>query len=910
MGGRSRLDTRRFPSRRAAEIPRPSRDSIAWQALSPEESIARLRTSRDGLSEEEAATRLEAVGRNALPESKRGGPLPLIADLVLSPFVLILLGAAVLSLVVQNYLSAFVIVLAVAVNVVIGFMQEYKAERALGALQGLHAPKALVFRGGVPRAIPSADLVPGDLVRLEAGDAVPADGRVVEAHGLETEEGHITGESVPVPKSTQPVPADAPVGDRHSVAYMGTLVVGGHGTIVVTATGAHTEMGKIAVTLQSVHADLSPLMQEVRSFSKLIATFACVVVLAIVAIGYARGLPFNDVLLFAMAETVSIIPEGLPAAVSIVLAVGVQRMARRHAVVRRLSAVETLGAATVICTDKTGTLTENRMRVARAYLPGWRGDLDVMAHQADGGVAEAPLAMIGRISSLCNDLREEVGEDGLEVKGDPTEVALYLFASQIGTPVAEREKRLGELPFSHDRKYMASAYEGTGAGPQLYVKGAPEVILGRCTHSLEGSGAVVLDADRRASYEERTSEMSGQGLRVLAFAYKEFDGDADRLRDEDVHDLAFVGYVGLMDPPRHGVAESVRQCHAAGIRVVMLTGDHRLTAEAIARRLAILDDDHPQVLTGDQVDRMEELEFVKELKRTNVFARVSPHTKLRVVESLKAQGNVVAVTGDGVNDSPALKRADVGVAMGVSGTDVAREASEIVLTDDNFTSIVAAVEEGRVAFQNIKRVVAFLFTTSLSEASVLVACLALGFPLPLLGVQIVWMNMVTDAPVVVSLSLEPRHQGVLTNRPRPLNAGLISSEVRLLMVVLLSVMLTGAIGLFAWKLTTDGIAGARTLAFTALVVFTLFNAFNCRGLGEPLSKVGLFSNKHLLVGVAAAVSLQLLAVYHPAMQALFATVPLGPMDWLLILLVAPWVVVAAEIQKRLLSRHREHKGWE
>ncbi|MEK6851449.1 MAG: HAD-IC family P-type ATPase, partial [Candidatus Thermoplasmatota archaeon] len=594
-------------------------------------------------------------------------------------------------------------------------------------------------------------------------------------------------------------------------------------------------------------------------------------------------------------EVISIIPEGLPAAVSIVLAVGVQRMARRHAVVRRLSAVETLGAATVIGTDKTGTLTENRMRVARAYLPGRRVDLDFLAHQPDGGVAEASLAMLGRISSLCNDLREEYVDESLQVKGDPTEVALFLFASQVGTPVGERAKRLGEIPFSHERKYMATVYEGVADVPQLYVKGAPEVILERCSRSLEGDRAVPMDSERRAFHDGRASEMSGQGLRVLAFAYRDLLPAPIVLGDGDAHELVFVGFVGLMDPPRPGVAESVRRCHAAGIRVIMLTGDNRRTAEAIARRLAIIDEGHPQVLTGDVVEKMDEETFLEELDRTNVFARVSPHTKLRVVEALKYKGNVVAVTGDGVNDSPALKRADVGIAMGVSGTDVARDASEIVLTDDNFTSIVAAVEEGRVAFQNIKRVVAFLFTTNLSEAAVLIACIAVGLPLPLLGLHIVWLNMVTAAPAVLSLSLEPRHPWVLHGKPRPLNAGLISREVRLLMVVLLAVMLVGTLSLFSFKLAADGLAAARTLAFTALVVFELFNAFNCRSLGEPLSKVGLLSNRYLVLGIVAAVSLQLLAVYHPSMQALFATVPLGPMDWLLILLVAPWVVVAAEI---------------
>ena len=689
MGARSPSRTRRFLPRRA--LPTPAHLRELWQSLSVDDVLVRLRATRDGLTEEDASARLDAVGPNSLPEAKRAGPLPLLAHLVFSPFVVILLGAAVLSIFVQNYLSAFVIALAVAVNVVIGFMQEFKAERALNALKSLNVPKALAMRGGVPRSIPSSELVPGDIVLLESGDAVPADARIVEAHGLEAEEAHITGESVPVPKSTEPVAAEASIGDCHCLVYLGTLVVGGHGTVVVTATGANTEMGKIATTLQSVRTDPSPLMQEVRSFSKLIATVAAVAVLAILAVGYARGLPFRDVLLFAMGEAVSIVPEGLPAAVSIVLAVSVQRMARRHAVVRRLSAVETLGAATVICTDKTGTLTENRMRVSRAYLPGRRVDVDLM-RAPDGGVAEAPLAMLGRISSLCNDLREEFGDDGLEVKGDPTEVALFLFASQIGTPVAERARRLAEIPFSHDRKYMATVYEGVGEAPQLYVKGAPEVILERCTMSLEGEYAVPLEPEHRAFYEERSAEMSGQGLRVLAFAYKELDRLPADLGDEAVHDLAFVGFVGLMDPPRPGVAESVRRCHEAGIRVVMLTGDHRLTAEAIARRLSILDRAHPQVLTGDQVDRLEEIAFAKELARTNVFARVSPHTKLRVVESLKAQGNVVAVTGDGVNDSPALKRADVGVAMGVSGTDVAREASEIVLTDDNFTSIVAAAE--------------------------------------------------------------------------------------------------------------------------------------------------------------------------------------------------------------------------
>ncbi|HEV8595975.1 MAG TPA: HAD-IC family P-type ATPase, partial [Thermoplasmata archaeon] len=746
------------------------------------------------MSEEEAALRLGLYGPNALPEGRAVGPLPLLAHQVLSPFVVVLLGAAAISVVVQTYLTAFVIAVAVTVNVGIGFLQEFKAERALTSLKSLHAPRAVTFRGGVPRSIPAGELVPGDVVHLEAGNAVPADGRVIEAHGLEVEESLLTGESIPVLVSPDPVPrADAPLAERECMVYMGTLAVGGHGTFVVTATGSDTEMGKIAATLQSVHTDMSPLMKEVRSFSKLIAIVAAVAVAAILGIGLARGLPFTDVLLFAMGEAVSIIPEGLPAAVSIVLAVGVQRMARRHAVVRRLSAVETLGAATVICTDKTGTLTENRMRVARAYLPGHQMDIDFLTHHADGGLADAPLAMLGRISSLCNDLREEFGDEGLEVKGDPTEVALFLFASQVGTPVADRAKRLGEIPFSHDRKYMATVYEGIGEGPQLYVKGAPEVILQHCSWSLEGERAVLMEPGNREEYEARAAEMSGQGLRVLAFAYRELDGLPEKLGEDVVRNLVLVGFVGLLDPPRAGVADSVRRCHAAGIRVIMLTGDHGLTAEAIARRLGILDDRHPHVLTGDVVEKMDERRFLAELSRTNVFARVSPHTKLRVVEALKANGNVVAVTGDGVNDSPALKRADVGVAMGISGTDVARDASEIVLTDDNFTSIVAAVEEGRVAFQNIKRVVAFLFTTNLSEAAVLIACIALGFPLPLLGVHIVWMNMVTASPAVLSLSLEPRHAWVLSKKPRPLNVGLISSEVRLLMIALLAVMLCGTL---------------------------------------------------------------------------------------------------------------------
>lgn len=879
---------------------------VAWHALPAPDALVRLDTGPDGLSEEEAGVRREAWGPNALPESRRLGPLPLLAPQVLSPFILILFGAAGIAIAVHHYLTAFVTLLAVAVNVVIGFMQEFKAERALNSLRNLHAPKAVALRGGFPRSVPAADLVPGDVVLLESGDAVPADGRVLESNGLEVEESLLTGESLPVHKSPEAVErADAPTADRPCLVHMGTLVVGGRGRFVTTATGPDTEMGKIAATLDSVRADLSPLMREVRAFSKLIALVAAVAVFAILALGILRGLPLTDVLLFALGEAISIIPEGLPAAVSIVLALGVQRMARRHAVVRRLSAVETLGAATVICTDKTGTLTENRMRVARAYLPGHRVDLDFLAHQPDGGVAEASLAMLGRISSLCNDLREEFVDESLEVKGDPTEVALFLFASRVGTPASHRAKRLGEIPFSHDRKYMATVYEGVAEAPQLYAKGAPEVILERCTHSLEGDAAIPMDPDRRVGYERRAADMSGQGLRVLAFAYRELGGTSAELGDEAVRDLVFVGYVGLMDPPRAGVAEAVRQCHAAGIRVIMLTGDHRLTAEAVAHRLGIIDERHPRVLTGDVVERMDETHFLGELGRTNVFARVSPHTKLRVVEALKAQGNVVAVTGDGVNDSPALKRADVGIAMGVSGTDVARDASEIVLTDDNFASIVAAVEEGRVAFQNIKRVVAFLFTTNLSEAAVLIACIALGFPLPLLGVHIVWMNMVTAAPAVLSLSLEPRHAWVLNNKPRSLNAGLISSEVRLLMVPLLAVMLAGTLGLFAWKLGADGLAGARTLAFTGLVLFEMCNAFNCRSLGEPLSRVGVFSNRYLVFGLSAALLLQLAAIYHPTMQQMFSTVALGGWDWLALLLVAPWVIVAAEVQKRLLVRFRD-----
>ncbi len=880
---------------------------INWHSRSVEDAFRLIDSSPAGLSESEAKARLDETGPNEIPDARRRTPIGILWGQLRSPLLFVLMVAMVITIVLEHFFDTAVIAIAISVNVVIGFMQEYHAERALDSLRRMNAPKAVVLRNGVHETVPTRGIVPGDIVVLEPGVTIPADGRIVESHGLQVEESMLTGESLPVPKRPDPDPEATPLAERHSCAHMGTHVVGGRGRLLVAATGSNTEMGRIATSLESLQADPSPLTQNVRTFARYIGIFAGLAVAAVVAVGVYRGFPLEDVLLFALAEMVSIIPEGLPAAVSIVLAVGVQRMARRKAVVRKLSAVETVGAATVICTDKTGTLTENRMRVVRAYLPGYGRDIDVGTWaRADGGAAEASLSMVWRISSLCNDLREEQDEGAVEIRGDPTEVALYVFASEAGLSAPDpRARRVGEIAFSHERRYMAVAVEEGDGTTRLYVKGAPEAVVPLCGATLEEDRRVPLDDGRRQALAERSAEMSAAGLRVLGFAYRELDFDGGELAEAVVGELVFVGFLGLLDPPRAGVSESIRRCREAGIRIIMLTGDHALTAKEIARRVGLLDDGREDVIPGERLEAADDAAFATYLKGSNVFARVSPHMKLRVVEVLKSQGHVVVVTGDGVNDAPALKRADVGVAMGKAGTDVAREASDIVLTTDDFNSIVDAVEEGRLAFQNVKRVIAFLFTTNISEAIVLIACMALGFPLPLLAAQILWLNMVTATPAVMSLSLEPKHAGIMKEMPRALREGFISPDVKHLMVLVSVVMLMGTLALFSWKLGHGSLDSARTLVFTGFVFFEMFNAFNCRSLGEPLSRVGFWTNRYFLIGLVAAVSLQAFAVYHPFLQAVFRTTPLEPIDWLAILAVAPFVVLAGEVQKRVMPMFRQ-----
>jgi len=876
----------------------------SWHLRPAEEALRNFDSGPDGLAGEVADQRLQELGPNEIPDARRRTPVRILVGQLRNPFLFVLEGAMAITVFLQHYFDTAVIATAISVNVVIGFMQEYHAERALESLKNMNAPKCVVRRGGMHMTVPTREVVPGDILVLEPGATVAADGRISEAHALQIEESMLTGESLPVMKRIEPIENDSGgIAERTCCAFMGTHVVGGHGLLLVTATGPATEMGRIAKSLEDLHAEVSPLTRNVHTFARNIGIFAVLAIVGVLTVGVLRGFPLDDLLLFALGEMVSVIPEGLPAAVSIVLAVGVQRMARRQAVVRKISAVETIGAATVICTDKTGTLTENRMRVVRAYLPGHRTDVDV-SHTtlSDGAAAGAAFSMLCRVSTLCHDLREEQGEEGVEIRGDPTEIALYLFASEAGIPGGPAAlHRVGEIAFSHERRYMAVAVQEEDAVTRLYLKGAPEEVLSRCRYTLEGDRSQSLDGSHRDAYAARSAAMSQEGLRVLAFAYRELESSGEDVTAEDAVDLVFLGFLGLMDPPRSGVTDSIRKCHDAGIRVIMLTGDHALTAQAIARKVGLLQESREEVVHGDTIEHMDDEKFSEHLARADVFARVSPHAKLRVVEALKAQGHVVVVTGDGVNDAPALKRADVGIAMGKAGTDVAREASEIILTGDNFNNIVDAIEEGRLAFKNVKRVIAFLFTTNVSEAVVLIACMALGFPLPLLAAQILWLNMVTATPAVMSLSLEPKHSGMMRDRPRSLRQGFITTEVKYLMAVIVSVMMCGTLILFSWKLLTDTLEAARTVVFTGFVLFEMFNALNCRSLGEPLSRVGFWTNRYFVVGLAATVSLQVLAIYHPVFQAMFGTVPLGPLDWVAILLVAPWIVFAGEMQKRVMA---------
>ena len=887
----------------------------AWHTLEADAALSALESQPEGLSASEAEQRLTRHGPNRITTAARRSALSRLLAQFHNVLIYVLLAAAAVTALLGHWVDTGVIVGVVIINAIIGFLQEGKAEQALDAIRNMLSPRATVRRGGQSTTVDATALVPGDIVLLAPGDKVPADLRLFKARDLQIDESVLTGESVAVEKGSETVPADAALGDRRGMAYSGTLVTYGQASGVVVATGDTTEIGRISAMLEEVQTLQTPLLRQVANFGRVLSA----VILAVAGLAFAFGILVRDyalteMFLAAVSLAVAAIPEGLPAIMTITLAIGVQAMARRNAIVRKLPAVETLGSVSVIGSDKTGTLTRNEMTVQqvltaeRAYHVTGAGYEPRGAFRLDGEevdpAADDTLMELGRAGLLCNDASVFEIDDQWRLAGDPTEGALVTLAGKLGLDGAREEEarpRDDVIPFDSAHKLMATLHHDHAGHAFIFVKGAPEAVLERCSH-------VRLDGDEKplnhAEWTERMETLGREGQRVLAVAFAPAADHRHDLRFEDIEGgLTLLGLVGIIDPPREEAIRAVAECQRAGIRVKMITGDHAITAAAIGGQMGIGNGE--QVLTGADVDRMDDATLHDEVDRVDVFARTSPEHKLRLVRAIQARGQVVAMTGDGVNDAPALKQADVGVAMGRNGTEVAKEAAEMVLADDNFASIAAAVREGRTVYDNLKKAILFILPTNGGQALILLAAIALGYTLPITPVQILWVNMVTAVTLALALAFEPSEPGVMERPPRDAREPLLSGFLIWRITMVSALMLAAAGGVFVWQQAMEaGIEVARTAAVNALVVLEIFYLFNARFITTgSVGHHGLTGNRAIWIAVGALVFLQGLFTWAPPLQLLFGTAPPAPTVWLAILAagVALFVIVEAE---KALQRHR------
>lgn len=868
-----------------------------WHRDSAASAVSRLGSDlQQGLAAAEAVHRLEQYGPNLLEQGRKRSPLGILIDQFTDFMILVLIAAAVLSGVVGEMADTLAIIAILLLNAVIGFTQEYRAERAMAALQRIAAPSATVIRDGRRETIAASSLVPGDVVLLEAGSMVPADLRLVEAVRMRADEAALTGESVPVDKDALMIAeGDSALGDRRNMAYKGTIITYGRGSGIVVATGMATELGHIAQLLAESDDAKTPLQKRLAGFGKRLAIFVMLICVVIFFAGLGRGEPPVLMLLTAISLAVAAIPEALPAVVTIALALGAYRLVEQQALMRRLPSVETLGSITYICSDKTGTLTENRMRVETCMIDARQ----LPPEQASGPVAERLFAAM----ALCNDA---TGDPAGGAAGDPTEVALHVAAQRAGfaREVLEKEMpRRAELPFDSTRMRMTT-FHSAADGLMSYTKGAPESVLPLCTQVMGAQGLMPM---ARAELAKTAAAMAADGLRVLAVAFRRWGAIPD-LNDAAgaEAELVFVGFVGLIDPPRAEAAAAVTTCLGAGITPVMITGDHPATARAIARRLGIAGD-QDAVISGRELAALDDSALAARVLQTRVYARVDPAQKIRVVEALQAQGQFVAMTGDGVNDAPALKRADIGVAMGRGGTDVAREASDMVLLDDNFATIVAAVRGGRRIYDNIRRFIKYVLTTNLAEVLLIFLAPFFGLPLPLLPLHILWVNLVTDGLPGLALTAEPAEPGIMKRPPRPPGENMFARGVWQHILCIGTLMSALVLGVQQWGVS-NGLEHWQTMVFTTLTFVQLANVMAIRSDRESLLTIGILSNRSLAITVVLTVALQLLLIYTPAFNRIFDTAPLSILELGVCFGCAAIVLVAVEGEKWLARHGLIYKG--
>jgi magnesium-transporting ATPase (P-type) len=886
-----------------------------WHSLPADAVLLLQQGTADGLDGDEAARRLLEQGPNRLPAPARRSPLRRFLAQFHNVLIYVLLFAAAITAVLGHWTDTGVILGVVVINAIIGFVQEGKAERALDAISAMLSPRAVVLRGGRKKDIPAEELVTGDIVLLQSGDLVPADVRLVRTRNLQIEEAMLTGESVPSEKSADPVAAGAALGDRASMAWSGTLVAAGTGSGVVVATGTATEIGRISALLSEVQVLATPLTRQLERFGRRLSAAILGVALFTMAFGVlVHDYALPQMFLAAVGLAVAAIPEGLPAIITITLAIGVQRMAARNAIIRRLPAVETLGSVSVICSDKTGTLTRNEMTASRVALAdrsytvtgvGYdpQGALCLGEAQADPA-ADGVLMELCRVALLCNEAEFEAAPAGLRLQGDPTEGALAVLAMKAGLDPARlraSHPRDDTIPFESERRYMATLHHDLHGGHVVFVKGAPEQVLAMCADVACDRGSLELASD---SWLERAEGLASEGLRVLALARRVLPANHGcELSVADVErSLTLLGLVGLIDPPRPEAIEAVAECRSAGISVKMITGDHLATARAVGRAMGI--GDGRRAVLGDDLHRLDDEALHAMVLETDVFARSSPEHKLRIVEALQAHGRVVAMTGDGVNDAPALKRANVGIAMGRGGTEVARQAAEMVLSDDNFASIKSAVEEGRNVYDNIRKAILFILPTNAAEAMMIMLAIILGRSLPITPLQILWVNTVTAVTLALALAFEPAERDIMRRPPRRADEPLLDGFVTWRIAFVASIVVAGTFGLFVHARHAGyEIETARTMAVNALVMFEAFYLLNVRHILAPvLNAQGLVGNRIAVAAVAVVLLFQLLLTYLPAMNRLFGTAPLSAADWLLVVAVAATVVPLVEIEKFVLRR--------
>lgn len=882
--------------------------STRWHTLSVDDVFKRLDSTPRGLSSAEAAKRLEKFGPNELEAKAHVSPWTILLEQFKNVLIVILLLATALSAFLGHGVEAIAITVIVLFAVILGFIQEFRAERAIEALREMAAPFATVIRDGREERIPARDLVPGDVILLATGDKVPADARLTEAVNLQTVEAALTGESAPVEKHSHALEDEQlPTADRKNLAFAGTAVTYGRGRAVIVATGMATEFGKIAQMLHEVDTVKTPLQKNLDRIGKSLARAAFAVVFVIVMLGLFRGQPFVEMLIFGVALAVAVVPEALPAVVTISLALGVKRMVRRNALVRRLPAVETLGSTSVICSDKTGTLTKDEMTVRRLYVAGHMLDVSGTGYEpvgtfsanGSGVVASEPLSMMLRAAALASDARVEQrnGSGTWEVKGDPTEGALVVAAAKAGLNKFELDaqfSRVAEIPFTAETKRMTTLHQMPD-GVVAYAKGAPEVIVQSCESLVTDTGVQPFDDARKTEVLDRARQMASEAMRVLAVAYKPRATTADA-----EHGMTLLGLAGMIDPPRPEAKAAVQKCEEAGIKVIMITGDHPLTAKAVAEELGL--SKNGRVVNGSELETMDDQKLEQEVESIEVCARVSPAHKLRVVTALQNRGQVVAMTGDGVNDAPALKKADIGIAMGITGTDVSKEAAAMTLTDDNFASIVAAVEEGRGIFSNIKKYLMYLLSSNIGEIGLMAGATLLGLPLPLTAVQILYVNLATDGLPALALAVDPPEDGLMQRPPRNPRSGIFTRPVVLLMLAggIWSAVVN--LGLFVWALNSGRpVAEAMTMTFVSLVLIQFFKAYNFRSdrlsvLHQP------FANKWLNLAIFWELVMLALILYVPFLETVFGTVALPWQDWAIIIAAAFTVSPVLELTKWIERR--------